>query len=100
MIQRPEMTQDATTGEMLTTWVNVAAIWAAIAPASGREFLAAAAEQSEVRGRMTIRYRKDIDSTMRIVYRGMRHNILAVLPDNESGIEHLTLMTSEGVRYP
>jgi hypothetical protein len=35
---------------------------------------------------------------MRIVYRGKYFNILAVLPDAESGREHLTLMTSEGVR--
>lgn len=53
--------------------------------------------QSEVRGRIVIRYRASIDATMRIVYRGKYYNILAVLPDAESGIEHLTLMVSEGV---
>lgn len=45
-----------------------------------------------------IRYRDDVDASMRAVYRGKYYNILAVLPDAESGREHLTLMTSEGVR--
>lgn len=90
--------QNGTTGEMQTTWTTIATPWANISPMSGREFLAAGAEQSEVRGRITIRYRDDVTADMRIVYRGKYYNILAVLPDNESGIEHLTLMTGEGVR--
>ena len=72
--------------------------WAQIVPMSGREFLAAAAEQSEVRGRIVIRHRGNVDATMRVVYRGKYYNIHAVLPDAESGVEHLTLMVGEGVR--
>lgn len=90
--------QDPVTGEMVTTWVTVAQAWAEIVPMSGREFLSAGAEQSEVRGRMVIRYREDVDSSMRVVHRGRYYNILAALPDAESGREHVTLMTSEGVR--
>lgn len=90
--------QDPETGEMETTWQTVARPWAKIAPMSGREFLAAAAEQSEVRGKITIRYRGDVDATMRIVHRGQYYAIHAVLADAESGIEHLTLMVGSGVR--
>jgi len=90
--------QDPDTGAPIVTWETVARPWAKIAPMSGREFLAAAAEQSEVRGKITIRYRGNVDATYRVVYRGVYYNILAVLPDAESGIEHLTLMTAEGVR--
>lgn len=97
-LQEPVIVQDPDTGEMETTWQTVARPWAKIAPMSGREFLAAAAEQSEVRGKITIRYRGDVDATMRIVHRGKWYAIHAVLPDAESGIEHLTLMTGEGVR--
>jgi len=97
-LQRQQSTQDPRTGEMVTTWVRLADVWADVAPASGREFLAAAAEQSEVRGRITIRYRDDVDATMRVVYRGKWFAILAALPDTDSGIEHLTLMVAEGVR--
>lgn len=97
-LQAQQVTQDPQTGEMETTWTNVAEPWAQIVPTSGREFLAAAAEQSEVRGRIVIRYRGDVDASMRVVYRGKYYNILAVMPDAESGKEHLTLMTGEGVR--
>lgn len=97
-LQEQQITQDPVTGEMLTTWVTIAQPWAEIVPMSGREFMAAGAEQSEVRGRIVIRYRDDVDASMRVVYRGKYYNIFAVLPDAESGREHLTLMTGEGVR--
>lgn len=97
-LQEPVTTQDPETGEMETVWTTVARPWAKIAPMSGREFVAAAAEQSEVRGKITIRYRGDCDATMRVVHRGKWYAIHAVLPDAESGIEHLTLMTGEGMR--
>lgn len=97
-LQAKQITQDPVTGEMVTTWVTIAQPWAEIVPMSGREFVAAGAEQSEVRGRIVIRYREDVDASMRVVYRGRYYNILAVLPDAESGREHLTLMTGEGVR--
>lgn len=96
-LQAQVSTQDAQTGAMTVAWTTVARPWADIAPVSGREFIAAAAEQSEVRGRITIRYRGSVDATMRIVHRGRYYNIQAVLPDAESGIEHLTLMVGEGV---
>ena len=97
-LQEKSIAQDPVTGEMQTTWVTVAETWAEIVPVSGREFLAASAEQSEVRGRITIRYRDGVDASMRVVHRGMYYNILAVMRDAESGKEHLTLMTGEGVR--
>ena len=97
-LQEQQIAQDPNTGEMLTTWATIACPWAEIVPMSGREFLAASAEQSEVRGRIVIRYRDDVDASMRVVYRGKYYNIHAVLPDAESGLEHLTLMTGEGVR--
>src|SRR5690606_11990147 len=67
-LQENQITQDPTTGEMVPSWVTVASVWAQVVPMSGREFLAASAEQSEVRGRITIRYREDVDAAMRVVY--------------------------------
>lgn len=90
--------QDPDTGEQISSWETVARPWAKIAPMSGREFLAAAAEQSEVRGRIVIRYRDEVDATMRVLFRGKYYAIHAALPDAESGKEHLTLMVAEGVR--
>lgn len=83
---------------MVTTWATVANVWAQIVPMSAREFVAASAEQSEVRGRIVIRYRDGVTASMRIVYRGKWYAILGVMEDAESGREHTTLMVAEGVR--
>lgn len=97
-IQKPSTAQDPVTGEMLVTWTKVAEVWAAVRPLSAREFMSAGAEQSEVQGVIEIRYRSDVDATMRVVHRGQWHAIHGVKPDAESGLEHLTLMVGEGVR--
>lgn len=97
-LQQNVSTQDPNTGAPISSWQTIAEPWAQIVPMSGREFLSASAEQSEVRGRIVIRYRGEVTSKMRILHRGKYYNILAVLPDAESGKEHLTLMTGEGVR--
>lgn len=98
LIQRKLVTQDPQTGEQIETWPDFANVWADMNYQSVREFIAANAEQSEVRGYCAIRYREDIDATMRVVHRGKYYNILGVMADNESGLEHLTLALSEGVR--
>src|SRR5690606_29128313 len=90
-LQKPDVDQDPNTGEMVTTWPTVATAWADMHYQSVREFVAASAEQSEVRGHAMIRYRSDVDATWRVVYRGKYFRILGVMPDNESGREHLTL---------
>ena len=61
------------------------------------EFQAAAATQSEVRGKFVARYRADTDATHAILHRGKRYQLLGVLPDNESGLEWMTLPYAEGV---
>lgn len=97
-IERNAYTQDATTGEMVTSWQTVAHVWAQVVPLSGREFMASASEQSEVRARIVIRARDDVEAGMRVIHRGKYYAILAALPDVESGREHLSLMVAEGVR--
>jgi SPP1 family predicted phage head-tail adaptor len=97
-LQALTVTQNAVTGETVDTWMTIAEPWAEIVPMSAREFISAAAEQSEVRGRIVIRYRDAIDASMRIVYRGKYYAIFGVMADAESGKEHMTLMVGEGVR--
>ena len=96
-IERNAYAQDAITGEMVAAWQTFAVVWAQIIPLSGRDFVASAAEQSEVRARIVIRATVNVKAGMRIVYRGLHYAILAVLPDMDSGKEHLSLMVSEGV---
>lgn len=88
--------QDTDTGDMEETWSTVATIWAAVEPMSARELLAADAVQSKLTTRIVIRTR-EVDYSMRIVYRGKNYNIEGVVPDKESGLEYITLMCSEGV---
>ena len=96
-LQRPGLSQDPASGEMLPGWQDVAAVWASIEPLSAREFIAAQAGQSEVTARIVIRHR-DVDATMRALHRGKVYNIHGVLADPKSGLEYLTLPVSEGAR--
>lgn len=96
-IEKSGQTQDPTTGEMITGWQLVATVWADKRPSSAREFKQSQAGQSEITGEFQIRYRDDIDATMRIVHNGKVYNIEGVLEDDETGLEWLTLPYSEGV---
>lgn len=98
-LQKPVYSQDPKTGDAVPAWQDVAKLWANVAPLSAREFEAANADQSKVEARITIRYRADVDNTHRFVFRGMTYNIEGVLPDNQSGLEYLTVIVSEGVRW-
>lgn len=95
-IQEKRETQDATTGEITSRWIDFACVSADIQPLSVREFIAAQGVQSEVTGRIVIRYLEGVTAKMRVSYRGLYYNILGVLPDAKSGREYLTLAVSEG----
>lgn len=97
-LQRPALTQDPQTGEMVKHWHTVDNVWAEVVPLSAREFLAARATQSETVARVVVRYRADVDSRMRLIHRGEVYAIDGVLADKGSGIQYLTLMVSKGVQ--
>lgn len=96
-LQRKAQAQDPSSGAITESWQTYARVWVSIAPASAREFQAAAAAQSEVRGKFIARYRSDTDATHAVLHRGKRYQILGVLPDNDSGLEWMTLPFAEGV---
>lgn len=96
-VQRRDMTQDSMTGAMVEGWADVATVWASVEPLSVREFIASHATQGELSARIVMRYRSDIDETMRIKFRERVYNIHGVLPDPVSGLEYMTLPVSEGV---
>jgi SPP1 family predicted phage head-tail adaptor len=97
-LQRKTITQDPNTGEMVTTWTTYATPWVNMHYQSVREFVAAGAAQSEVSGYALMLFRDDVGASDRIVYRGKAFGLLGVMPDNESGREHITTPYSEGVR--
>lgn len=113
-IDRPVLTQNATTGETTHVWTTIGTTWAKVAPVSGREFLAAQANQSQINAKITVRATggginwdayfmgDNAPATWRAVHMmngqaGKIYEIHAILPDNESGLEWLTLMCAAGV---
>lgn len=88
------------TEDWQTTFANVPA---RIVPSSGREFLAAAAIQSEIIGRIVIRARPGLNAKQRILHKGQNGEVLATynvhawLPDPESGRDYVSSPVSTGV---
>lgn len=92
-----EEVQDPDSGVISKEWQDVATIWCAIEPLSGREFIASQAVQSKVSGKFIARKRTDIDANCRGVHNGTLYQVEAVLPDPESGLEYMTMPFSQGV---
>lgn len=82
-------------GERTTSWIDFDECWASFTPLSVRDFVAQSGVQEQVVARVVIRYRDDVDATMRVIHRGKTYNIQGVLPDPDSGLEYLTLPVSE-----
>lgn len=59
-------------------WQDIATVWASVENLYGREYWQAAAIQAENTVKFTIRYRKDIDNTMRIKFQNKLYNIISV----------------------
>jgi SPP1 family predicted phage head-tail adaptor len=91
-----DIDSDGAQSELWIDWFGTP-LWAEIQPLSGRELIAAQSIQSKVSARIIMRYREGIIPSMRVVHRGQYYNIEAVIPDQKSGKEYLTLMTSTGV---
>jgi len=65
-------------GFEVDTWEDYQTVWAAVSNLHGREYYAAAAVQAENTVKFTLRYLKDIDTSMRILFRGKQYNIIAI----------------------
>ena len=90
--------RDEETGGFVEAWTTVFAdVPARIATASGKEFLAAAAIQSEIVARIVIRQRPGLNAKQRILHNGDIYNVHAWLPDQESGRDYVSAPCSRGV---
>lgn len=88
-------------GENKYTWENLPTRpeeWAEANPMKGREYFAAMQMQVEDPVAFRIRYRADLDATMRILWRGQAHDIAASPVDTRGLTEELWLYTVAGVR--
>ena len=59
-------------------WKDFKTVWAAVTNLHGREYFEAATVQRENTVKFTIRYLKNIDTSMRILFQGKQYNITAV----------------------
>lgn len=96
--------RDEVTGGFTEQWVTVFAdVPARIVDASGREFIAAAAVQSEIIGRVVIRARPGLKAKQRILHKGKGGEVLATynahawLRDPDSGRDYVSSPVSAGV---
>lgn len=99
-VQHKITPRDPVTGEFLDpAWAKFAGVWAAVEDLSARDLIAAKAGQSQVTGRIVIRYRPGVLATMRVIHRGEIYSIEGPpLADAKSGLEYLTLLVSKGVK--
>ena len=85
-LQKPVHARSAF-NEDVTTYVDVASVWAAIDWGSGRRFLEASQLNSEVQGVIRIRYRSDVQAQWRIAYGSRVFQILSIANIQERGRE-------------
>ena len=65
-------------GFEIESWVDFKDLWAAVTNLHGREYFEAAADQAENTVKFTIRYTDQIDTTMRVLFKGKQYNISSI----------------------
>jgi len=81
MLQRPTEQRDEWGQRLPDIWDDVTPVWADIRHAGGLETVKAGAETSIVKASIRIRYRADLDTSMRVLYGEVAYHIKAILPD-------------------
>ncbi|MGV6989651.1 phage head closure protein [Testudinibacter sp. P80/BLE/0925] len=83
-------------GSAITDWEDVATVWAEIKPLSGREYFAAEQVQSEITTQIWLRYRPDIQPTMRVKWGDRTFEVVSAINHNERNTA-LQLMCKERI---
>jgi SPP1 family predicted phage head-tail adaptor len=83
LIQVPGNDQDAA-GQPVEGWTNLITtgdgkVWASVDDVSGREFMAAGAEQARVTTTITMRYREGVRADMRVLHGSDVYRVIAPL---------------------
>lgn len=82
-------------------WTNYKTLWAKVTPVAARDLALSQSEVSEVVARMKIRYRTDINTTMRVLWKDDIYSIDSEgLDDNVDGYTYTTFNLSRGVQNP
>ena len=86
--------------DLPSEWIDYKKAYAKITPLSTKDLLSAQAADSEITARMKVRYRTglDIDTTMRVVWKG---HVFAIdsqgLDDSDTGVEFTTFNLNGGI---
>ncbi|TNH06633.1 phage head closure protein [Testudinibacter sp. TR-2022] len=91
-----QITQLNSYGGTITDWQDVATAWAEVKPLSGREYFAAEQVQSEITTQIWLRYRPDIQPTMRVKWGDRTFEVISVINHNERNTA-LQLMCKERI---
>ena len=92
-IEKKIVTIDAY-GDEVVSWAEVATVWAAVEPLSGREFLEGRRLENEINHRIRIRYREGLTPSMRVVWGPRAFDIESVI-ERESRRREMWLMCRE-----
>ena len=90
------VSQDAETGAPVETWTSEGEVWAGIEPLSVRDFVSADSRQSQIVARIVMRPVTGMDETWRVVHKTKIYQIVGILPDQDSGMEYVTLAVGQG----
>lgn len=82
-------------GQPISAWSEYAVVWANVLFGNGKEAISSQQEIASKQASMRIRWRTDIDTTMRVLFNGATYNIKAVLPAQNR--EHIDLVTDTGL---
>lgn len=94
-IYRQTATRSATGAVKVEQWEHILTLWGQFTPLSVKDIIAGQSQDTQITARAKIRYRVDIDSTMRVQHAGRMYEIVGEpLADNVSGQEYLTLALS------
>lgn len=79
-------------------WTTYKKLWAKVTPVAARDLALGQSELTEVTARLKIRYRTDIDTTMRVLWKDKTYSIVSEgLDDNVDGYTYSTFNLSSGV---
>ena len=80
-VERKSISQDPTYGTDVVTWIPLATVWAEVMDVlPSRQQAEQTRQQLQVatqRSRIRMRYRTDVDSTMRCIIGGLMHHIVS-----------------------
>jgi SPP1 family predicted phage head-tail adaptor len=75
-------------------WIPAFTCWAMVEPLNSREYWNAAALNREDEQRITIRYRKDVDTSYRVRFRGVVYGITSIINPNARNVKLELLVRS------